>query len=582
MDEWYTLSMSYSVRRPLTSEERDSLSVLSPLTAHLLFHRGVKTISEASDFLCPDYDLTVHDPHLMKDAEKAGRRIIEAIKKGQKIAIYSDYDADGIPGACIFDDFFHRIGFTNFIIYIPHRHDEGFGVNENAVKELADAGVELVITVDCGITDTQAIALAIEKGMDVIVTDHHEPPNELPPAFAVCDPKQKDCAYPDKNICGSGVAYKLIQSILKLDRLGLKEGMEKWLLDLVGIATMSDMVPLVGENRTFAYFGLSVLRKSPRKGIMHLLRKLRINQSHLSEDDIAFMITPRINAASRMGSPADAFRLLSAKTDDEAKSSAEKLELINSERKGVVASLVKEVKRQVRERHGSTVPSVIVLGNPEWRPSLLGLAANSCAEEFNRPVFLWGRDGENIIKGSCRSEGLTHVVDLMRAVEPGIISQFGGHKHSGGFSVSNEQIHFLDQRLNEAMSKILDGKMNVLEDMGEKMVDMEIGIDDVNAGLYGDISKLAPFGVGNPKPIFLFRDVTPHSIRKFGKTGDHVELSFKTSHGKVNAISFFGSGSDWADQVAGGKKLDMVASVEKSLFMGRSEIRLRIEDIMIK
>ncbi|MEI7463546.1 MAG: DHH family phosphoesterase, partial [Candidatus Taylorbacteria bacterium] len=406
--------MSFNIRKPLTVDQRNQYSGMSDTVAHLLFHRGITDSLSAQKFIEPDYEASTHDPFLLKDAEKSAIRIILAIENNERIAVYSDYDADGIPGAAIFNDFFKRIGYKNYSIYIPHRHDEGFGVNVDAVMQLAGDGVKLLITIDCGITDVEPIRVACEKGIDVIVTDHHEPPTELPPAFAIIDHKQADCKYPDKNLCGSGVAYKLIQAILKKNRLGLKEGMEKWLLDLVGIATMSDMVPLLGENRTFAHYGLAVLRKSPRKGIMQLLRKLGINQRHLTEDDIAFMITPRINAASRMGVPMDAFKLLSADNDDDAYTAANHLDKINNERKGVVASLVKEVKKILHARYGesssspqtpqggigedlspqagvlvaTSIPAVIVLGNPDWRPSLLGLVANTVAEEYDRPVFL--------------------------------------------------------------------------------------------------------------------------------------------------------------------------------------------------
>lgn len=595
--------MPYNIRKPLTNEQRQPYSGMSDTVAHLLFHRGIVDVEAAKKFISPDYDTGIYDPSLLKDAERAAERIIKAIKNGERIAIYSDYDADGIPGAAIFNDFFKRIGFENYSIYIPHRHDEGFGVNVDAVEQLTSEGVKLMVTIDCGITDVEPIKIAVEKGMDVIITDHHEPPAELPPAYAIVDHKQADCAYPDKNLCGSGVAYKLIQAILAKNRFGLKDGMEKWLLDLVGIATMSDMVPLIGENRIFAYYGLSVLRKSPRKGIMQLLRKLGINQRHLMEDDIAFMVTPRINAASRMGVPMDAFKMLAADNDDDAYTSVNHLDKINNERKGVVASLVKEVKKVLHSRE--PLPAVIFLGNPDWRPSLLGLVANTCAEEYDRPVFLWGRDGDNVIKGSCRSEGRTNVVELMRAVPAGILGHFGGHKHSGGFAVKNEDIHFVEKHLNDAYGKIANSlprpfggsssspqtpQGGIGEDLYPQAgnnefennpIDMEISIDQVDYTLYEDINKLAPFGMGNPKPVFLLKGVLPISVRKFGKTNNHVEVVFKKGNGvKVSAISFFGAGNEWMTKVAVNKPLDMVASIEKSMFRNKAELRLRIIDIL--
>ncbi|MDE2041340.1 MAG: hypothetical protein KGI59_03115, partial [Patescibacteria group bacterium] len=477
-------------------------------------------------------------------------------------------------------------GFSNFVIYIPHRHDEGFGLNEGAVAELATAGVQLIITIDCGITDVLPVARANQLGLDVIITDHHEPPLELPQAYAIVDHKQGGCPYPDKDLCGSGVAYKLIQAILKKNRFGLKDGMEKWLLDLVGMATLSDMVPLVGENRVLARYGLDVLRKSRRRGLMRLFDKLKIPQKHITEDDIAFMITPRINAASRMGVPMDAFRLLAAETDDEAHMYADHLDAVNNERKGVVASLVKEVKNIVKERHGSAIPSVIVLGNPAWRPSLLGLAAHSCAEEFRRPVFLWGRDGDNAIKGSCRSEGDSNVVEIMRAVPAGIFEQFGGHRHSGGFTVANDAVHYLEQKLNEAAEgNIIRNSGLKPEENADDMVDAEMKFADITADLFNDIHQLAPFGVGNPKPVFLFRNVAPLRVRTFGKSGDHVELVFKSAAagfgGAISAISFFGAASDWAANVKANQPVDLVASLEKSLFRGRAELRLRIVDVEV-
>ncbi len=569
--------MKYSIQRQLKPTERDLLADLPDLTAHLLFHRGFMDSASAQKFLTPDYDRDTHDPFLLKDAEKAAERMVSAIQAGEKIAIYADYDADGIPGAAIFKDFFDRIGYKNFVVYIPHRHNEGFGLNVDAVDQLAADGVKLLVTVDCGISDRAAVARANEQGMQVIVTDHHEPPAELPPAFAIIDHKQADCAYPDKNLCGSGVAFKLIQAILAKERFGLKEGQEKWLLDLVGIATLSDMVSLTGENRVFAHYGLTVLRKGKRLGLRHLFSKLRIFQAAATEDDIAFMITPRINAASRMGVPMDAFNLLTAMNDADALAGAEHLDAINNERKGVVASLVKEVKKTVRERHGTR----IVLGNPAWRPSLLGLAANSCAEEFNRPVFLWGRDGDNVIKGSCRSEGETHVFELMKSVPSGVFTQFGGHKHSGGFAVGNDEIHFLEQRLNETADIARADAPARPENVATDMIDAELSLDDVNNKTYADIAKLAPFGVGNPKPTFLFRNVSPASVRKFGKGNEHIEIIFNKENGaKVPAISFFGVTNEWASRIEPMKPIDLVASLENSTFRGRSELRLRVADVL--
>ena len=576
------LPMSYSVRPQLSATEREKLNMFSDFSAHLLFHRGLTNNQDAQTFIQPNYERDVHDPLLLKDAEKAALRIIKAIEKNEKIAIYSDYDADGIPGAVMFADFLRRINVSNFIVYIPHRHDEGFGVHVAAVEELAAQEVKVMITIDCGITDVAAVTRAVEQGIDVIITDHHEPPAVLPPAFAIIDHKQADCLYPDKNLCGSGTAYKLVQAILTKNRFGLKDGHEKWLLDMVGIATLSDMVPLVGENRALAHYGLAVLRKSPRKGLMRLLYKLNIPQKHLTEDDIAFMITPRINAASRMGVPMDAFHLLSTEDENEARAHAAHIEEINNERKGMVAALVKEVHKIVRERHGEVMPSVIVLGNPVWRPSLLGLAANSCAEEFDRPVFLWGRDGDNAIKGSCRSEGRTNVVNIMRAVPAGVLTHYGGHKYSGGFAVANDEVHFLEKHLNEACVNSQTTVAAGEEGEEKQIADAELFLNMIDWRLQEEIAKLAPFGTGNPKPLFLLRKVTPVSVRHFGKTKNHIELVFKKENGKtLSAIAFFGVAEKWAESLVENVAIDLIASVEESFFAGKTELRLRVVDVML-
>ncbi len=466
-----------------------------PFIDHILFHRGIETLEDKAEFLNPNYEKHIHDPFLLKDAEKAAKRIIKAIDANEKIVIYSDYDADGIPAGVIFHDFFKKIGFKNFTNYIPHRHDEGFGLNTDAVEQFVKDGVQLLVTLDCGISDIEAVSLAQKNGIDVIITDHHEPHEEIPPAFAIVDHKQKDCKYPEKILCGSGVCFKLIQAILKINRFNLKEGQEKWLLDMVGIATLSDMVPLTGENRALAHFGLRVLKISPRKGLMRLLRHLKIDQKHLTEDDIGFMITPRINAASRMGLPMDAFCLLATDDDIEAHKYVEHLDKINNERKGVVASLVKEVKKIIKERHTDNSRNVIVAGNPEWRPSLLGLVANTLAEEFNKPVFLWGRDGDGVIKGSCRSGGTVSVVEIMNKASSETMLQYGGHSASGGFSVSNESIHYLENNLNNAFDILVkdmkDGKVMIEPDY----IDMEIPLEYANWNNYAEIEKLSPFGV---------------------------------------------------------------------------------------
>ncbi|PJE74481.1 MAG: single-stranded-DNA-specific exonuclease RecJ [Candidatus Taylorbacteria bacterium CG10_big_fil_rev_8_21_14_0_10_41_48] len=548
----------------------------SDLVANLLGSRGIKSDSEAQAFISPDYETHTHDPFLMKDMDKVVDRIYRAVKSGDKIIIFSDYDADGIPGGVVLHDLFKKIGYANFENYIPHRHDEGFGLNEKAIAGFSEKKVNLLITIDCGIADIDKVALAESLSIDVIVTDHHLPHGALPPAYAILNPKQEGCTYPEKMLCGAGVIFKCVQAFVKKygTEFDISDGWEKWLLDMVGIATLSDMVPLTGENRVFAYYGLKVLRKTRRPGLVALYNKLRIRPHDIVEDDIGFSITPRINAASRMGRPEDAFKLLATDSESEAGSLAETLEHVNNERKGTVASLVKEIRKIMSERDFSD-KHVIVIGNPSWRPALLGLAANSFAGEYNKPVFLWGRDGEGCVKGSCRSGGGVSVFALMENAHE-TFSDFGGHGASGGFSVAEEAIHHLEDALNEAYVKA--GHISIET---EDIADADITLDRVTWETYRDIEALAPYGTGNEKPLFVFRDSLISEIKAFGKEKNHTEILFSDSSGrKLSAIQFFVTPASFGDRAEVGKKVDFVGHMEKSNFKRYPELRLRIVDIL--
>jgi single-stranded-DNA-specific exonuclease len=580
----------------------DQLKEYPELLAGLLRSRGIATSEAAHNFLNPDYDRDTHHSFRMKDMEKAARRVLKAIEENQKIVIYSDYDADGIPAAVVLHDVFKKIGFDNFSNYIPHRTDEGFGLNIDAVKEFIKNKVDLIITIDCGIMDVEPVKLAQNnksKKIDVIITDHHEPGSVIPNAYAIVNPKQEDCQYPEKVLCGAGVIYKFIQALIYVCRergmiAKLPIGFEKWLLDMVGIATLSDMVPLTGENRIFAFYGLKVLRISPRIGLMHLLKKTNTTQRYISEDDVGFMISPRINAASRMGIPHDAFKLLSTKDIVEAGALSEHLNKINDERKGLVASMVKDIKKTLSQRSPEQVAAskVICIGNPDWKPSLCGLAANALKEEFGGAAFVWGRETGKEIKGSCRSDGTVSVVKLMQSIQEELL-HFGGHEMSGGFAVSHEKIHTLQDKLREAYDKLLSVLENnpdsSLNNPKVTTIDAKIQISDVNWKTYSLIEKMGPFGVGNPKPLFLFERVFVRNKKMFGKQKNHVELEFQNekiegnaviSKAQVKGIAFFAS-AEFLEKVPLDQPINLVATFEKSYFRNEASLRLRIVDVII-
>ncbi len=556
---------------PITIEARQTLAEYSLPLQQLLYTLGITTAQEAKTFLNPEYETQLHSPLLLHDIIKATSRIHKAIEAQEKIVIFSDYDCDGIPGAVILHDFFKAIGYTNFSNYIPHRHYEGFGLSVEAVQKISATGATLIITIDCGTTSHEAIALANTLGVDVIVTDHHEPETVLPEALAIINPKLGTYPYP--HLCGAAVVYKLVQAIIETGSYTIKKGQEKWWLDMVGVATVADMVPLVGENRVLAHYGLQVLRKSRRPGLQQLLRKAKINQSTVTEEDIGFTIAPRINAASRMDAPEHAFHMLTATDEGEAGAHVTKLDSLNTERKSEVAKMTKEINARVKEM--VDMPDVLVMGNPLWRPALVGLAANTLASEYKRPVFLWGRDGNEIIKGSCRSGGGVSVISLMQAIEHAF-HEHGGHHMSGGFAVRDEYIFTLGQLLNEAY--VSKGAEAVIP--SGHTVAAELPLAAVFGELKNALGKLAPFGVGNPKPLFAFPAVKPKSVDMFGKAKEHLKVLFDTDSGVLEAIAFFASTDSFTQAPAAGKECTVLAHVETSYFMGRAQTRLRIIDVL--
>lgn len=547
------------------------LSNQSALINRLLHNRSVKSEVEALDFLTPNYEEKLHDPSLLHDMEKAVTRVKTAMECKERIAIFSDYDCDGIPGAVVLHDFFKAVEYENFTNYIPHRHYEGFGLSVEAVDKLHADGVKLIITIDCGTTDIEAVAHAKKLGIDVIITDHHEPGETLPDAVAIVNPKLGD--YPFTELCGAATVFKLAQALLKEVPHTLKPGQEKWWLDMVGVATIADMVPLVGENRILAHFGLQVLRKSRRPGLQQLLKKNKVNQLYITEEDIGFTIGPRINAASRMDTPEDAFHMLATTDVEDAGARVEHLEKLNKERKTMVALMTKDLHKRLKAL--TEIPDVIVLGNPEWRPSLVGLAANKLAEEHGKAVFLWGKDGNGVFKGSCRSGGGVSVVELMRKASE-VFLEHGGHHFSGGFSVKEDEIHTFGNALNDALVEL--GEEAVFSE--DILIDEVLQLDAVTYALANELTALSPYGTGNKKPIFAFKKVTARTVDKFGKGREHLKLQFETGTGQLEAIAFFTTPEQFTKTPTTDIPFTMIGHIEKSFFMGRQQLRVRIIDII--
>ncbi len=563
----------FEVLPELSKDAEIQLTSYNTWLKQLLYNRNISSKEEAEDYLHPSYEAHLHDPFLLHDMERAVARILEAISKNQKVIIYSDYDCDGIPGAVVLHDFFVAVGFTNFFNHIPHRHYDGFGLSEKAVKKLHEEQTPaLIITIDCGTTDIEAVALARTLGIDVIITDHHEPKAELPNAIAIVNPKVGD-TYPFDGICGAAVIFKIVQALIVRGGFPIAPGQEKWWLDMVGLATIADMVPLRDENRVLAHYGLTVLRKSRRPGLQQLLRKQKASQRHLTEDDIGFTIGPRINAASRMDTPEDAFHLLATKDEGEAGERLLHLEKLNTDRKSAVALMTKEV--HVRIKAKEELSAVLVMGNPDWRPSLVGLAANKLAEEHNRPAFLWGRDGNGVCKGSCRSGGGISVVKLMEVI-PEFFHEFGGHHMSGGFSVRDEKIHALPEALQTAYATLGEAA-SVVEPF---KVDFQISLDEISTDLLRAQRQCSPFGLANPKPLYLISGVRPKEVVSFGKAKEHTKLMFTTTGIAKEAIAFFRTPEQFSILPTAETTVSLLVHLEESFFMNRLQTRLRIVEII--
>ncbi|MCF7844054.1 single-stranded-DNA-specific exonuclease RecJ [Candidatus Gracilibacteria bacterium] len=599
--------MSHDVIKHISQEKINELFEdmdIHPLTAQLLVQRGIESKREAERFINPSYDIDIGNPFDIHGMGDAVKRIIDAMKNGETIAIYSDYDCDGIPGGVLLRTFFADIGYP-VEVYVPHRHNEGYGLHNHAIDSLKKKGVTLIITVDLAITNIDEVKYAKEKGVDIIVTDHHLPIHKegdgqvVPDAVAVINSKQYVCNYHDDMLCGCAVAWKLLCALLSkikeeanskkkikggdswkkvVDTVAtLKDGYEKWLLDLVGISTVADMVPLVKENRALAYFGLKVLRMTKRHGLNHIFRNQGVSKENLTEDDIAFTIAPRINAAGRMGDPIQAHNMLFEKDNVASQKYVDDLEALNVERK----QGVKDITEGIDFDHSVYDSSVIVVGDLSWGPGILGLIAQKIIDETGKPTFVYGQgDDKTSVKGSCRSRGDVHVVELMtRCIElfPGVITHAGGHEQAGGFSCALDRVGELSDALNESLKHV------EIKELGSDVtvVHASLNLNDVNLITHNAINVLAPFGVGNPKPLFAFKDVLPLSVRWFGKKGEHLEVIYpkgdNSKFDEVKAIIFFAT-KELEEKAK--KKHTLLAHIEKSVWRGKTELRLRIKEIV--
>lgn len=542
----------------------------------LLLERLALSPIDQETFLAPKYGLgNLWD---FEDMATAVERIYKAIKGGEQIGVYADYDCDGIPGAVILLDLFKLLKKEEPLhIYIPDRHDEGYGMSTLGLDALEEKNVSLIITVDLGITAIAEVADAKSRGVDVIVTDHHAclrrqaPSSDLlfPAALAVVHPAKS--TYRNTEPCGAGMAFYLACAFLEKhgEEFGVVPGSEKWMLDLVGFATLSDMVPLLGENRMLVTYGMMVMKKTRRIGLKMLFSEQKMNPETLTETDLTFSVAPRLNAASRMATPMLAFELLSTSDHSRALTIVKELEKINNERKLLVARIVKEAHKKLDARE---LPAIVVLGDLLWRPAVLGLVANKLQETYGRSFFVWGESGDGVIKGSCRMLDEHHAAYLFQALPEGVLLHGGGHQAAGGFAVAKEKIHFFEQELNDAIVRV--GHV-AKEDTNSESLSMPLAIASVRH--LQKLRALAPFGVGNAQPVFLFENATVLSTKMFGKNKEHLECVVEDSTGKATAFTFFVD-DETKEKIVTDATISFTGALEAGW---RGGVRIRIQEVLL-
>lgn len=537
---------------------------VSSLTAKFLWSRGFRHEDEAKEWMYPT-DEQYHDPFLLDDMEKTVARIQQAIESNEKILIFGDYDADGVTSTSMLMMALLELE-AQVDWYIPNRFTEGYGPNIPAFERAKENDVSLIITVDNGIAAVAEIEAANDLGMDVIVTDHHEPPPELPNAYAIINPKKETCAYPYKELCGAGVVFKLVHA--------LRGTFPHDLLDLVTIATISDLVSLTGENRALVQQGLKALSNSKRPGIKALMDIAHVSGKVVNEEHIGFVLGPRLNAAGRIDSANPAVHLLLSETMEEALTWAQELEKINTVRKNLVDDIAKEAVREVEETFLEN-DKVIVIGKANWHSGVIGIVASRLLERFYRPVIVFSIDEEaGVAKGSARSiEGFDMFQELSKNRD--LFTHFGGHAMACGLTMKTEDIETLRIRLCEQAEVSMKE-----EDFIPKLpMDVSLSVEDVTVEALTELMQLGPFGIGNPKPMFLFEDVTIVSKRKIGSDNNHMKMELSSNGAMLESIGFqFGH---LVDQLTEGVTASVAGELSVNEWNGFRKPQLQLKDMTV-
>jgi single-stranded-DNA-specific exonuclease len=548
----------------------EGLTEYPPLIRQLFFNRGITTADQAIDFLLAR-SAAQTDPDLLKDMSITIERLHAAVLKNEPIAVYGDYDVDGVTATALLVEVL-RVAGAQVKEYIPNRFDEGYGLNNDALALLAAQGIGLVITVDCGVRSPREADFARSLPLDLIICDHHQPGPELPRVWALINPKQPGDVYPDKDLAGVGLAYKIAQSYLKHYPVdGVK--VEDW-LDLVALGTVADLAPLSGENRELVAAGLARIHAQKRQGLYSLAQVANLRLDKTTAGDIGYMLGPRLNAAGRLESALASFELLTATDPNRASELAQKLDTQNVQRQQITRDIQKQAIDQVLKK--STGAWIIFAADPGFNEGVVGLAASRLVEAYYRPAIV-GHSGEEFTRASCRSIPEFHITEALDQCAH-LLVRHGGHKAAAGFTVRNTNLPELIERLTEIAQSTLSGLdlHPILHADAELLLSQVWGKNLPDLMPYFD--RFQPFGIGNPEISFISRNLKVKRTTQVGKEGSHLKLKVTDDHGVIYDAIAFRQGY-LKDQLAEGERIDLFYTLELNEYKGQQSLQLNVKDI---
>ena len=572
-----SLKKRWDLKPEITAEARLALQAYSPILQQILFNRGLLSFEAADNFLHARVAGST-DPKLLSGMQEAVDRILFAIKKGEFIAVYGDFDADGVTSTAVLMETLEAMG-GEVIPYIPDRFHEGYGLNIKAIDGLQQSGISLIITVDCGIRALEQIEHANRIGLDLIVTDHHMPGETLPDAYAILNPKIPGDPYPEKDLAGVGIAYKLASALLESRSRtesstdGLLEGMSNpefsadRLLDLVALGTVADLAPLRGENRKLVRSGLEQLRKPQRQGLFSLIQLIGLRPPTLKASNIGFGLGPRINAAGRLDSGLTAYELLVTSDVMRAGQLAQQLDNLNRERQKITREMFEKALGIAIK--GDALPYMLFAADPDFNAGVVGLTAARLSEQYYRPAIV-AHESSETTRASCRSIREFHITQALDECSD-ILLHHGGHAAAAGFTVANENLKELIDRLESLAKEALSEK-----DLRPTLeADLEVSLDDLNDDLLYEIDRLEPTGFGNPVPLFISRAVRVETNRPVGREGAHLKLRVGNGRKSIDAIAF--RQGSWSAVMP--RNIDIIFQFERNEFQGKITPQLNIQDI---